>query len=408
MGIKMNKIKNPLYALIVIMPYATIAVLILTPALLELAYRYGISTKASNGVITFAMLGYAIGPILYGPIASRHGKKRTVYIGVAISLVGILSCIFSYYQHNFILMLVGRLITSLGAVSGMVIAYAVVADYYAEVDARKILSILVILAFAVIPSLAIALGGYITQNFGWIYCLYFLGLYAFVCVLVVYLLADKPDDRSQTLINFDSMLIGYLALLKNKVYMGYISLAGIAVAAVYIYAAKAPIVAVHQIRLNPSEFGYYNLIPYSGYIIALYASSKLSARLLYQHIIVFGLVMMSAGSLLILLASLVNHLSANVLFFGAFIIFCGSAPIVPNSMVLATKSIHDRSFAASFGSFFYMVLAAFLTWLAGLPQMMQSVSYAIAIMFLVMAIFTINRFCLEFIPKNSSSKNRVG
>jgi MFS family permease len=194
-------------------------------------------------------------------------------------------------------------------------------------------------------------------------------------------------------------MIGYLELLKNKAYMGYISLAGIAVAAVYIYAAKAPIVAANQIQLNPSEFGYYNLIPYLGYIISLYTSSRLSSRLSYKNIITFGLFMMSAGSLLILLASFLNHLNTYILFFGAFIIFCGSAPIVPNSMVLATKSIEDRSFAASFGSFFYMVLATFLTWLAGLPQITQSISYAIAIIFLVVLIFTINLYWV------SSKKN---
>ena len=98
---------------------------------------------------------------------------------------------------------------------------------------------------------------------------------------------------------------------------------------------------------------------------------------------------MSVGSMLILLASLVDYVSVYVLFFGAFIIFCGSAPIVPNSMVLATKSIKDRSFAASFGSFSYMLVATCLTWVAGLLHIMQSISYSIAIICLVTLIFII-------------------
>lgn len=375
---------NKTYLLLLIgtlLPFATINVLIVSPAILEINSYYNASKINSNAIITSAMLGYALGPIIYGPLINFFGKRKSVYFGLFFSIFGIFLCIISFFFKLLVFLFVGRFISTVGAVSGMVLSYILIAEYYDAIEARRILSKMVILAFAIIPALIVVLSSYITHFLGWIYCFWFLLIYAILNVILLIKLPFENNNaghKNQNLIR-DS-LYGYLMLLKNKEYLSYVFLTGIAVACVYIYASKSPIILINFMGISTEKFGYYNLIPYLGYVIALYFSGKYSNLISYRKIINLSVSIMTLGSLCIVVFNLFGYLNPYSFSLGTFIIFLGSAPIVPNSIVMATKSVNDRNLASSFCSFSYMVSATFITWIAGLYVNKLSYPYSILIL----------------------------
>lgn len=369
-----------IFLIILLLPLASVSVLILSPSLVQISNHYQISQDLAESVITVTLLGYAFGPLLYGPIITRYGKRHAALIGIVIFSSGILLSLGSFYSLSFKLLEVGRAVTGIGAVAGMVIAYNVISESYDEIKAKKIYSRLAIL-FCIIPSLAVWLGGYFTDYLRWDASFYFLLFYGVLCIIFSFLSPLEKSFSSVEKTNFQALFQEYVQLIKNKEYMSYISLGGISTAIVYVHAAKMPLIAIHQIGLSSYEFSLFNIIPYVGATLALLFYGRYGQLISHPIMLFSGCLLMLFGSLFILIQYLFLPLNSFLLFMGAFIIFCGSAPILPNSLALSTRTVQNKALAASFTSFFYMTLASLLTWFSSFIR--SDLDYPLAILILI-------------------------
>ena len=137
---------------------ASIGAVLFTPGIPSITKFFGISEGFAQSALTLFLVGYALGQILYSPIANRFGGKPTLYLGLAIAILGSLLSGLSKPLDSYSLLTISRLITSLGASVGLVLSLTIINDYYYEHQARKIVP-LVSTAFAIIPFLGVAIGG---------------------------------------------------------------------------------------------------------------------------------------------------------------------------------------------------------------------------------------------------------
>ena len=171
--------KPSLLTLLLLMPFASVAAVLFTPALPGIANAFHISESAAGSAMTIFLLGYALGNLPYGPFAKRFGRKPAIYCGVALTLLGCLLVLFAGKILSWNLFLFGRFLTALGSSVGMKISFTMIADAFQEAEATKTVS-LATLAFAVAPGLSIALGGFLTTDYGWESCFYAVLLYSLV------------------------------------------------------------------------------------------------------------------------------------------------------------------------------------------------------------------------------------
>ncbi len=155
----------PLYLLFLLVSFASVGGVLCTPALPQIEVFFAVSYEKAQLVITSYLVGYALGQLPYGPLANGLGRKKTLYIGVAFSIVGCLLSVLSFFTVSFSLLILGRWIQALGACVGMKVSFTMIADVYDQVRAAKEIS-KTIIAFAIMPGLAIALGGFLTQIIG--------------------------------------------------------------------------------------------------------------------------------------------------------------------------------------------------------------------------------------------------
>ncbi|HRE31797.1 MAG TPA: MFS transporter, partial [Candidatus Berkiella sp.] len=66
-----------------------------TPALPDITAFLKIEEATAQGTITWFLIGYALGQLLYGPIAARFGGKKALLIGIALQIMASIGCAFT-------------------------------------------------------------------------------------------------------------------------------------------------------------------------------------------------------------------------------------------------------------------------------------------------------------------------
>ena len=134
------------------------------PALVTIGSELGVSDPNQNQyIISVFFFGLALGQLLYGPLSDSIGRKPSVYIGVAIFMLG---CVMSLTADNFRMMLLGRLLQGFGAASPRIISIALIRDRYEGRRMAQVMSYAMAL-FILVPVIAPALGQLIISLFHW-------------------------------------------------------------------------------------------------------------------------------------------------------------------------------------------------------------------------------------------------
>ncbi|HRW29286.1 MAG TPA: MFS transporter, partial [Emcibacteraceae bacterium] len=127
-------------------------------------------------VISAIFFGISFGVVIYGPFADSYGRKKAIYVGVSIFLLGTLIAIFSTSLN---MMLLGRVIQGFGSASCRVVSLAIIRDKYEGREMAKIMS-LIIMVFIMVPALAPLIGQTILLFAGWQAIFWFIFFFAVV------------------------------------------------------------------------------------------------------------------------------------------------------------------------------------------------------------------------------------
>ena len=138
-----------------------------------------------------------------------------MYLGITLTIISSLFIIWAGVLQLFWLLVVGRFFMALGSSAGLMIAFTVIGDVYQHEQATKKISYL-ILAFAVGPGLAVAIGGFLTQYFGWESCFYFLAGYGALLFIRMLSFQETCPQKDHHALRFQKITEGYLQKLKNK------------------------------------------------------------------------------------------------------------------------------------------------------------------------------------------------
>src|SRR5262249_3453671 len=157
--------------------------------------------------------------------------------GLSLSIVGSVLCALSSPLRSFALFVVARFIQALGSCVGLKVSYTMLADVHDQVTIARDISRLV-LAFAVMPGIAVAIGGWLTELINWESCFYFLVLYA---LLLIYLTSRLPETAKAThlhALRLRSIYEAYGKKLANLPLVLCAAIWGCGTAVIYIFASK--------------------------------------------------------------------------------------------------------------------------------------------------------------------------
>lgn len=334
--------KPQLWILLLLVSFASVSAVLFTPALPSIASFFNVSMAQSQLTITAFLIGYALGQLPYGPLANRLGRKITLYIGISLAILGSLLCAFSSSMQSFELLVFARFLQALGACVGLKVSFTMIADVYNQTDATRIFSY-VIMAFAIMPGLAIAVGGLLVQMFHWESCFYFLSFFGAALLCLSARLPETAKSLDRAALKLSSVIEGYRLKFKNQRLVTSAIVMGCGTAIVYIFAAKAPFIGITLMGMQPKAFGIYNLIPVLGMLLGAYFAAKLAGRLSVLNILLMGMIACLFMTLSMLIPFFLGILNPNTLFFPMLLVYVSESLIFANISSLGLSHAKNKS-----------------------------------------------------------------
>ncbi len=339
--------------LLVMISFGSIGAILFTPGLPAITHFFHVSNSAAQWTVTIFLIGYALGQLVYGPITNRFGRKKALYIGISISILGYLLSALSAPAHSFNLLLIARFISALGASVGLTLTFTIISDFYFSHQARKIVPYTT-LSFAIIPYLAIALGGFIVTRLNWESCFYFLTFYSVFAFILCLMLPETSTQLDPHAIKFFSIIKKMIASLKNKTLVTHAAMCGASTAIIYIFNATAPLIVIKTMHVSPSIYGLFSLINSVGLVIGNILAVKFSEQYSERRVILIVIIISMLGTSILLLFSLLGAVNIYILFFSLLISLVGTPLYYSNAITIATESMEDKSSASSMLSFINM------------------------------------------------------
>ena len=360
--------KEPsLFILTLLVSFPSVCAVLFTPALPEIAQKLGISDARAQLTITVFLIGYALGILPYGPISNRYGRKPAIYIGIALTILGCLMVLFVEKFNFFWLLILGRLLMALGSSVGLKIVFTIVGDVYQHEKSIKIISYLM-LFWAMVPALAIAIGGFLTEQFGWMSCFYFLTGYSIFLFFLSLFLPETCHERDHHALKVSAIAEGYLLKLKNKRLIVCSLLMGCGTAVIYLFAAQAPFIGINTIGLSAERYGLLNFILPVGLIIGSMLANMLAGKKDPLFSIRLGISIALVFAALMLIFFMCGIVNIWTLFIPMPLLFIGESIVYTNATSLVMTHAKNKSYASATMSFINMSMSVCILFIfAALP-----------------------------------------
>lgn len=340
--------------LMAIISFSAMSSVFISPALPNIAEHFQIGNNQVQNIITYFVIGYLLGQLLYAPLIKGFGVKKTLNLGIIICLIGTLGGYTSYLMNNFELLKYSRTITGIGSGSGFVTIYSTINNIYHEKDAKKITSYTA-LSFVLVPGIAMLISGMIIEYIGWQYCFIFLSLWCYIIYLLGKTLPETINDPDIRNIKISSMLKNYTEVMDKKILI-YGLMYGSVASTFYIYTATAPLIIIGSMGQSPEYFSVHHLIIVISYGLGGIFSARISSKYTSRQSIFLGCIILSMSSTVLSIVHQFNYFFSPSLFF----IICGaiffSVPLMfSNISVLLLSNSREKSTVSSILGFLHLV-----------------------------------------------------
>lgn len=365
--------------LFLLIAFGSITAVDFTPGLPQISQDFGVTAAQAGWTISLFLIGYTFGQLIYGPLANRYGRKRALYLGISLEIMGSLLCAFSENLHTFQLLIWSRLVMALGAGVGLKMSFTLVAESYAEIEAKKLTAHL-LSAFAITPPMGVAIGGFLVQYFSWTATFYFTAIYGLVLFLLTLRVSETAKNLDLDALKISKILTKYAAVLKTIKLPLAAMLMGSCTALIYIFAALAPFIAMEMMGLTPSTYGLWNLVPIIGMLLGSQISARYSHKLSAINLITLGILCAFISIIVMILAFKLGYILSVFLFIPAIVTRMGANIVYASASHIAMTSSEDKSNTSAMMSFLNMSVATFsvlsLSFFHKITAMLLPLTYA--------------------------------
>lgn len=201
--------------------------------------------------ITGFLIGFAIAQLIWGPISDRIGRKKPLFIGMAIFTVGSIGCALSDTITEIV---VWRIFQATGACVGPMLSRSMVRDLYDRTEAARMLSALMtILALA--PIVGPLVGGLLQDVWSWRSIFWMMAALSALLFVAVFFLPETLPAEKRAKDSVAREFTCYLRLVGNKPYMAYTLSVAFFYVAIYAFIAGSPFVYISYFHVDAKYYG---------------------------------------------------------------------------------------------------------------------------------------------------------
>jgi len=259
-------------ALILAMWASILSTDLYTPSLPELDDVFGTTDRAVKLTMSVNFMGYAVGPLLVGPLADHFGRRRVLAIGMA--LFAMLSMACSVAPDIWTLIVLRGFQGACGSVAS-VLCVVLIRDLFRGPEAVKVLS-LYGASIGIAPAVGPLLGGVIHVSAGWWANFVLLGVLGAMAAAMVWRLI--PEGGGGAPFNVLLSLRRYRRLLRNTVFLRFALAIGATFAGLFAYITVGPYLFIERFGVATEDYGFYYGASVIAYIVGATTANRLADR----------------------------------------------------------------------------------------------------------------------------------
>ena len=262
-----------------------------------------------HGPLTLSlfMLGFAISPLICGPLADRFGRRRTLLAGLVAFIV---TAAGSAAAASFTLLLAARLVQGFAAGACVIMPLTIIRDTFEGAAARHLLSqVTALLGLAPMAAPMIGAGVMLVGNWRGIYAVQ-AGIGVILLVLTASRFAETLPPARRRSLHPAQLLASTRMVLADRTLVACALTYAFAFACMFAFISGSPSVLMGSLGLSGPVFSALFAVTCCGVLLGSLLSGRLSRRHVPSRtILTAGLLAMGAGAFIALgfaLAGLVH------------------------------------------------------------------------------------------------------
>jgi len=246
---------------------------LLLPAVPEMRSVFGLDEGATeiSLVITGFFIGLGLGQLVYGPLSDRFGRKRVLYVGVAVYVAGAAAATQAGSLGAFVAC---RIVWGLGAACPRSLALAILRDTF-EGDRMARMMSNVMATFILVPIVAPSVGAVLIAIGGWKLTLWFpAGVAVLLAVWAGLRMPETLPPERRRSVSPRALVEAAGAVVRNRQTMAF------TLASTFLFGILTSYVGSTQVIVE-EVFGQEDLFPFifGALAVGLAIGSLLAGRL---------------------------------------------------------------------------------------------------------------------------------
>ena len=312
--------------------FAPMSIDMYLPALPTLEQHFAATTAQVQITLATFFFGFALGQAGFGPVMDRYGRKKPLYVGLALFVVASAGCAVAPSIESLTIL---RLFQAIGACAGGVASRAMVRDLFEPQEAARVFSHL-LMVMALAPILAPPLGGQLLVHFGWPSIFWFKAAVGVIALFGVW--SRLPDTHKKEAIRplaLGAALSTYGNLLRHRLYLGYALSSGFAMAGMFAYIAGSPFAFMQLHGVTPAAYGWLFGINACGFVVASRINLRLLRRFQAGTILGKAIAAQAIAAAALLVSAATNLTGLVGLLIPVFVYVSCIGFVVPNATAMA-------------------------------------------------------------------------
>ena len=249
------------------------------PAFPDISTYFGVPNGTVQASLTGVTIGLALGQLIIGPLSDAFGRRPLILLA---TLGFGLSAVLAFFAPNFETFLGLRFAMGFFAAGADVVSRAIVRDLYRGQRMQTVLA-KIFLIQSLSPIIGPIVGAQVTQAGNWQAIFLIFGFGGIVLALFSsrLLIETLPLSRRRSSTPL-GLARGYLAVLRDRVYIGLLIYGAFQISALFAYLNNVPFLFQDGFGLSPSEFGFWiaanSLASYIGVQVGAYAARHIKGQ----------------------------------------------------------------------------------------------------------------------------------
>jgi DHA1 family bicyclomycin/chloramphenicol resistance-like MFS transporter len=336
---------------------------IFLPALPAIQASFAATAGIVQLTLSLSILANAVANLAYGPLSDHFGRRPVLLVGLAAFIAGSLACALA---PSIELLIVARIVQSVGGAAGMVLARAIVRDLYDRERSASIIAYLT-MAMVVAPMLAPTIGAVLLDVASW-RAIFFVVTGVGV-VLIWPIVVTLAETRPPAARRIGGPLSGAGALLRSGTFLAYALQSTFGISIFFSFIAGAPYFMMDVLGRSATEYGLWFILVSAAFMAGNLVAGRFSARIGLDRMVLTGSILGVAGAGVAFALLLAGFWMPLALFGPIMAVGLGNGFAVPNAQAGAV-SVQPllAGTASGIAGFSQMFVAALVSQAVGMLQ----------------------------------------